>query len=232
MAAHAVATEIKALLPQAVHNVDVAFRVGTELGIDVECVKEWAIVRRAPIHAKVQVGDVLAAIDGDDVLLGSYEAMFSRVLKAKTSGLPYTLTFRRAPCCRGWLRKKPRESSAKDGHRSLGGWKTRFFVLAEGELVYYEKENGIEKGSFAIDGCSIAVDEVLTVERGEEKLVVTASYEELVKWAAWLQIAVAFAAGGDEAFFAAERDRQATLAARRRTSRRYSRTLPVAAPAG
>ena len=30
---------------------------------------------------------------------------------------------------------------------SLGGWKTRFFVLAEGELVYYEKENGIEKGS-------------------------------------------------------------------------------------
>ena len=227
MAAHAVATEIKALLPQAVHNVDVAFRVGTELGIDVACVKEWAIVRRAPIHAKVQKGDVLSAIDGEDVLLGSYESMFSRVLKAKTSGLPYTLTFRRAPCCRGWLRKKPRESSQKDGHRSLGGWKTRFFVLAEGELVYYEKENGVEKGSFAIDGCSISVDEVLTVERGEEKLVVTASYEELVKWAAWLRIAVAFAAGGDDAFFAAERERQATLAARRRTSRRYSRTLPI-----
>ena len=40
MAAHDVATEIKALLPQAVDNVDVGFRVGTELGIDVECVKE------------------------------------------------------------------------------------------------------------------------------------------------------------------------------------------------
>ena len=90
----------------------------------------------------------------------------------------------------------------------------------------------LRKGRFAIDGCSISVDEVLTVERGEEKLVVTASYEELVKWAAWLRIAVAFAAGGDDAFFAAERDRQATLAAKRRTSRRYSRTLPVAAPAG
>ena len=232
MAAHAVATEIKALLPQAVDNVEVGFRPGTELGIDVECVREWAIVRRAPIHAKVSVGDVLAAVDGEDVLLGNYEDMFSRVLRAKTSGLPYTLTFRRAPACRGWLRKKPRESSSKDGHRSLGGWKTRFFVLAEGELVYYEKEGGAEKGRFAIYGCSIAVDDVLTVERGEEKLVVTASYEELVKWAAWLQIAVAFAAGGDDAFFSAERDRQAQLAARRRTSRRYSRTLPVAAPAG
>ena len=227
MAAHAVATEIKALLPEAVHNIEVGFRPGTELGIDVECVREWAMVRRAPIHAKVQKGDVLAAVDGDDVLLGSYEDMFSRVLKAKTSGLPYTLTFRRAPSCRGWLRKKPRESSSKDGHRSLGGWKTRFFVLAEGELVYYEKEGGAEKGRFAIDGCSISVDEVLTVERGEEKLVVTASYEELVKWAAWLRIAVAFAAGGDDAFFAAERERQATLAAKRRTSRRYSRTLPI-----
>ena len=86
MAAHAVATEIKALLPEAVHNVEVGFRPGTELGIDVACVREWAIVRRAPVHAKVQVGDVLAAVDGEDVLLGSYEAMFSRVLKAKTSG--------------------------------------------------------------------------------------------------------------------------------------------------
>ena len=229
MAAHAVATEIKALLPEAQVNVDVAFRVGTELGIDVECVKEWAIVRRAPVHAKVQVGDVLAAVDGEDVLLGSYEDMFGRILKAKTSGLPYTLTFRRAPCCRGWLRKKPRESSAKDGHRSLGGWKTRFFELSGGELVYFEKENGVEKGSMCIDGCSIAVDEVLTVARGSEKLVVTASYEELVKWAAWLRIAVAFAAGGDEAFFSHERERQAAIAAKRRTSRRYSRTLPIPA---
>ena len=229
MAAHAVATEIKALLPQAVDSVEVGFRPGTELGIDVECVREWAVVRRAPIHAKVQKGDVLSAVDGDDVLLGSYENMFSRVLRAKTSGLPYTLTFRRAPCCRGWLRKKPRESSAKDGHRSLGGWKTRFFELSGGELVYYEKEGGVEKGSFAIDGCSIAVDDVLTVERGSERLVVTASYEELVKWAAYLNMAVAFAAGGDDAFFAAERERQAAIAAKRRTSRRYSRTLPIPA---
>ena len=227
MAAHAVATEIKALLPEAVHNVEVGFRPGTELGIDVECVREWAVVRRAPVHAKVCVGDVLAAIDGEDVLLDTYEAMFSRVLKAKTSGLPYTLTFRRAPSARGWLRKKPRESSAKDGHRSLGGWKTRFFELSGGELVYFEKEGGVEKGSFAIDGCSIAVDEVLTVERGSERLVVTASYEELVKWAAYLNMAVAFAAGGDDAFFSHERDRQAAIAAKRRTSRRYSRTLPV-----
>ena len=43
MAAHAVATEIKALLPQAQVNVDVGFRPGTELGIDVECVREWAV---------------------------------------------------------------------------------------------------------------------------------------------------------------------------------------------
>ena len=227
MAAHDISQEIKALLPEAVDSVEVGFRPGTELGIDVACVREWAVVRRAPIHAKVQVGDVLAAVDGEDVLLGSYEDMFGRILKAKTSGLPYTLTFRRAPSARGWLRKKPRESSQKDGHRSLGGWKTRFFELSGGELVYFEKENGVEKGSFDIDGCSIAVDDVLTVERGSERLVVTASYEELVKWAAWLRIAVAFAAGGDDAFFSHERDRQAQIAAKRRTSRRYSRTLPI-----
>ena len=57
MAAHAVATEIKALLPQAVDSVEVGFRPGTEMGIDVECVREWAIVRRAPVHAKVQKVD-------------------------------------------------------------------------------------------------------------------------------------------------------------------------------
>ena len=57
MAAHDVSVEIKALLPQAQVNVEVGFRPGTELGIEVECVREWAIVRRAPVHAKVQKVD-------------------------------------------------------------------------------------------------------------------------------------------------------------------------------
>jgi len=219
----AVATKTRELLWEGAVLVDISVRPGTEAGLDVEQRGAWALVVHAPPGAKVQRGDALAAVDGDDVLLGSYEAMFARVLHAKTSQLPYTLTFRRAPVCRGWLRKKPRESGTKDGHRSLGGWRTRWFELGGGELVYYDKAGGARKGAFGMEGCVVTLTEELELVCGAEQLVLAAAPDDLVQWAAWLRIAAAHAAGGDALLREVEGERLAAAAARRRGSRRYSR---------
>ncbi|KAH8066110.1 hypothetical protein JL722_517 [Aureococcus anophagefferens] len=111
----------------------VAFRPGAKLGLELKQVGEWAVVMAAPaaVESKVRLGDVLAAVDGADVLLEPYDDMFRRVVAATRSPVPFTLTFRRAPFHRGWLFKRAR---AKPGRRSLfsgaSGWKKRYFVLA------------------------------------------------------------------------------------------------------
>lgn len=222
----AIASKTRELLSVGAVLVDISFRPGTEAGLDVEQRGAWALVVHTPPGAKVQRGDALAAVDGEDVLLGSYEAMFARVLHAKTSQLPYTLTFRRAPVCRGWLRKKPRESGQKDGHHGLGGWRTRWFELGGGDLVYYDREGGARKGAFGMEGCRVSiVGEELELACGAEQLVLAAAPDDLVQWAAWLRIAAAHAAGGDALLREVEGERLAAAAARRRGSRRYSRAL-------
>ena len=76
----------------------VAFRPGDKLGLELKQVGEWAVVMAAPaaVESKVRLGDVLAAVDGADVLLEPYDDMFRRVVAATQSPVPFTLTFRPA----------------------------------------------------------------------------------------------------------------------------------------
>ena len=74
----------------------VAFRPGAKLGLELKQVGEWAVVMAAPaaVESKVRLGDVLAAVDGADVLLEPYDDMFRRVVAATQSPVPFTLTSR------------------------------------------------------------------------------------------------------------------------------------------
>ena len=144
-----------------------AFRPGSELGLLLVRADEWALVTSTParMETKVRVGDALAAVNDEPVLLLSYEEMFAKVARAKASNLPYTLTFRRAPFHRGWLYKKPAMSSKKEPHRFSGtGWKKRYFVLAYGVLAYYDSPadlGGKHKGCYPLaDGADGARCEV------------------------------------------------------------------------
>ena len=72
-------------------------------------------------------------------LLEAYDDTFKLCAAARRSRVPYTLTFRRAPFHKGWLRKKSRGRSSSR-FSGLTGWKRRFFVLRSGKLTYYEAE--------------------------------------------------------------------------------------------
>ena len=91
------------------------------------------------------------------MLLDAYDAMFAKVVAAKRSRVPYTLTFRRAPFHRGWLSKRARHRS---GRRLSGatGWKRRYFVLAYGVFAYYDdvpsNRRATKRGSFALEASS------------------------------------------------------------------------------
>ena len=135
---------------------EIAFRPGSELGLMLAQANEWAVVKATPPkwETKVRVGDALAAVNDEHVLLRTYEDMFAAVVRAKSSKLPYTLTFRRAPFHRGWLYKKPKAGRGKESGFFSGatGWKKRYFVLAYGVLAYYDDR--AECGGKHI-GCSV-----------------------------------------------------------------------------
>ena len=105
----------------------VALPPGAELGLVLERVGDWAVVAETPQTTAVRVGDVLSEVDGVPCLLEAYDDTFKLCAAARRSRVPYTLTFRRAPFHKGWLRKKLRGRSASR-FSGLTGWKRRFFV--------------------------------------------------------------------------------------------------------
>ena len=144
MAAHAVATEIKALLPEAMPHVEVGFRPGTEMGIDVECVRDIVRRHRSMPRCREATSSVRSTARVCWCVRGH---VFAR-LQAKTSVALYA-DVPTGSVLQRLARKKPRERfcHSKDGHRSLGGVEDALLCFwPEGRLVYYEKENGIEKG--------------------------------------------------------------------------------------
>ncbi|KAK7249899.1 hypothetical protein SO694_00005362 [Aureococcus anophagefferens] len=212
----------------------VAFRPGAKLGLELKQVGEWAVVMAAPaaVESKVRLGDVLAAVDGADVLLEPYDDMFRRVVAATRSPVPFTLTFRRAPFHRGWLFKRAR---AKPGRRSLfsgaSGWKKRYFVLAYGVLAYYDAPpldpRKAPRGFFSLESsedhaCHLAAatpEEMgtraprcagLVIRKGDDALALKGP--DLHNWAALLSVALAHANGGSDLLRDEETARQAANA--------------------
>mmetsp|Transcript_7350 Transcript_7350/g.22569 ORF Transcript_7350/g.22569 Transcript_7350/m.22569 type:complete len:436 (+) Transcript_7350:1092-2399(+) len=217
----------------------VALPPGAELGLHLEQVGEWAIVRATPEVGAVRVGDVLAAVNGHPVLLEEYAETFRRCVAARTSRVPYTLTFRRAPFHRGWLWKRPRGRS--EGRFSgLTGWKKRFFVLRRGELAYFDGEVGDGKkakrrGAFELDErCAATIaragdglELVLRKAPHDRLRLKSADPGDLRNWAALLTVAVAHATGGNALLRDYERERLEV--ARREEARREERRLATVA---
>ena len=226
----------------------VAFRPGAKLGLELKQVGEWAVVMAAPaaVESKVRLGDVLAAVDGADVLLEPYDDMFRRVVAATRSPVPFTLTFRRAPFHRGWLFKRAR---AKPGRRSLfsgaSGWKKRYFVLAYGVLAYYDAPPAdprvAPRGFFSLESsadhaCHLAAatpEEMgtraprcagLVIRKGDDALALKGP--DLHNWAALLSVALAHANGGSDLLRDEETARQA-VARQDRIAREDARVASV-----
>ena len=163
----------------------VALPPGAELGLVLERVGDWAVVAETPQTTAVRVGDVLSEVDGVPCLLEAYDDTFKLCAAARRSRVPYTLTFRRAPFHKGWLRKKSRGRSASR-FSGLTGWKRRFFVLRSGKLTYYEAEppsaspgrNASKpKGSFSLARqCTVRIRET----DGVLELALTAANDRLI----------------------------------------------------
>ncbi|KAH8097221.1 hypothetical protein JL720_104 [Aureococcus anophagefferens] len=210
---------------------EIAFRPGSELGLMLAQANEWAVVKATPPkwETKVRVGDALAAVNDEHVLLRTYEDMFAAVVRAKSSKLPYTLTFRRAPFHRGWLYKKPKAGRGKESGFFSGatGWKKRYFVLAYGVLAYYDDRaecGGRHKGFYTLQNsndhqCLVTSapaammnksdkDPGLMLVKGDERLVLksAAAPPDVHNWAL-LYLAIAHANGGNDVMRGVEKER-------------------------
>ena len=106
----------------------VALPPGAELGLVLEKVGEWCVVAETPQTTAVRVGDVLSEVDGVPCLLEAYDDTFKLCAAARRSRVPYTLTFRRAPFHKGWLRKKARGRSSS---QRVDGLEAALFCITE-----------------------------------------------------------------------------------------------------
>ena len=236
---------------------EIAFRPGSELGLMLAQANEWAVVKATPPkwETKVRVGDALAAVNDEHVLLRTYEDMFAAVVRAKSSKLPYTLTFRRAPFHRGWLYKKPKAGRGKESGFFSGatGWKKRYFVLAYGVLAYYDDRaecGGKHKGFYTLQNsndhqCLVTSapaammnksdkDPGLMLVKGDERLVLKSATtpSDIHNWAALLYLAIAHANGGNDVMRGVEKERLEKLdhAKRARAAKKGEPAAAAAAP--
>lgn len=208
----------------------VALPPGAELGLVLERIGEWAVVAETPVTTAVRVGDVLSEVEGVPCLLEAYDDTFARCAAARRSRVPYTLTFRRAPFHRGWLRKRSRGRSASR-FSGLTGWKRRFFVLRCGTLTYYDREPGSSsvpkpKGAFSLARrCTVRIrynDGILepALMAANDRLVIRgADSGDVRNWAALCTVATAHATGGTALLRDYERER---LGVERREAERPS----------
>ena len=194
---------------------DIVYNKKCRIGLQTQKRGNWAVVNRLMPGApnEVQVGDVITRVNGQSVVLATYEETLGRI---KGWQPPLKLTMRRAPTKAGVLSKKARGQSARG--RAFGSWKQRHFVLAEGKLTYYDSEGTAKpKGAVDLEGSAVSFvrgklcDDkpycisVVTASTGKIVLM-AANEEQRLDWAAWLYYAIAVANGGR---FLLDRERQA-----------------------
>ena len=178
---------------------DIEFLEKKPLGIVLEKASEWPLVKLA--HGKddrIQKGSSLAYIDDESYMLSQYASVTQKLATWKP---PLKLTFRRAPSMSGTLNKR----SMRNGN--VSGWKTRYFELSGGHLIYYENENenAAIKGDMRLMGCAVSLvpfHECKThfcfrLVNGLSVLTMQAKDKaEMMRWASKLYYAVAVANGG------------------------------------
>jgi hypothetical protein len=111
----------------------VTFSEKKPLGVIFERTAEWAVIKTSNNQAQsgIKVGSVLSAINGNSVILESYQSTIERLKDWKP---PLTLEFRMAPQKVGYLLKESKSRS----NPTKRVWKKRYFQLGEGKLCYYD----------------------------------------------------------------------------------------------
>jgi hypothetical protein len=111
----------------------VAFNEKKPLGVVFERTAEWAVIKTSANQANsgIRVGSVLSSVNGQSVILDSYQNTIDRLKDWKP---PLVLEFRLAPQKSGYLLKESKSRS----NPSKRVWKKRYFVLGEGKLCYYD----------------------------------------------------------------------------------------------
>lgn len=174
------------------------------LGVVLERAGEWGIVLKANnADTQISVGSVLTAVNGQSVVLNNYMETIGLLKGWKP---PLRLLFRRAPQKEGWLMKQSTGKSKKSA--VVKNWKRRFFVLANGRLLYREDSatGSSVKGDLPLMGSAVSLVSSQESKRlhcfrlvsGVTSLVMQASNaEELMDWAATLHHASFIANGGN-----------------------------------
>ena len=139
---------------------EVEFRESKPLGVVLERSGEWAVVKVATAkETGVMIGSILTQVNGDSVVLESYQSTIDRLKNWKP---PLKLGFRRTPIKTGFLKKHSkaqRSSSNKESGNytslvqpGLNGivtsgppspqrvWKRKFFSLENGRLQYRDND--------------------------------------------------------------------------------------------
>jgi hypothetical protein len=183
--------------------------------------QQWALVREVGDIAKaagVVEGAVLHAVNGVSVVMKTYKQATALIYAQQACEMQFRLPLGK----KGALVKAPRSFVAGSHQHGLNSklkgalnsklkaWKSRYFVLANGELLYYNNEN--QDGSQDIQDCVPLSGTAVSLLKqedtnkqfcfqlvvGTEKSVVlqAPNEEELLEWVSALYYSIAVANGG------------------------------------
>jgi hypothetical protein len=187
---------------------EVTFNELRSFGIVLERSREWAVVKVSTVESSgVELGSILHSINGRSIILQPYSLTIDELKGWKP---PLTLGFRRLPCKSGYLKKRSSNMNSDDTSLSPYVWKSRFFKLEFGRLVYHETDD-LNRSPVKVDipliGSSISLLDRLE-NSNEEKycfrllsgikaFVLSAeSHEDMMDWAVTLFHAIALSNGG------------------------------------
>ena len=180
---------------------DVSFHEDKPLGVVLERSGEWAIVKLSSFRETgVSIGSALSSVNGESCILQPYQFAIGKLKNWKP---PLHLGFRQAPKKSGYLVKLSRQRKGGT-HRN---WKTRFFSLGEGRLVYKDEDSthASLKGDVPLMGSAVSLVSSTEIGKffcfrvvsGVTSLIMQAeTQDEMMDWAATLYHAIAIANGG------------------------------------
>ena len=180
---------------------DVSFHEDKPLGVVLERSGEWAIVKLSSFRdTGVSIGSSLSSVNGESCILQPYQFAIGKLKNWKP---PLHLGFRQSPKKSGYLVKLSRQRKG-GSHKN---WKTRFFSLGEGRLVYKDEDSheATLKGDVPLMGSAVSLVSssetgkffCFRVVSGVTSLVMQGeTQDEMMDWAATLYHAIAIANGG------------------------------------